>query len=478
MKTKLLVNKDSVNKKNVLTRKQAENTKKNKNHTSGRFFVTSAVAGAAVNTKFLKSIENFCEKENAKLIVLLGREHQAALSKQEYIYANEIYDLYQKGLAVTEYVFNKNLKAFDAQINPQQILPLTGIGRLGISDGKSSIIVASPKQHLLPLATGNAKYPRLLMSTGSLTVPNYQNNRIGKISEQDHVIGGLIVELKKDRFFIRQVQADADGSIISLGKRYFPTGEIQLERAEATVLGDIHAGRHCEKSLNAAFTVFDLVRPKRVINHDLFDGVSISHHLVGKVIERLNRPEHVNSLEKEINTCKNILKIIKDRSPADAKIYIIPSNHNEHLDRYLDEHRYLYDDLNTKLAHQLQLARMMGISNILQYAVDPYGDYYWPSRNDDFFVYGFNLNAHGDIGTNGSRGSPASLEKAYGKVIFGHTHTPSILHKAYGVGTMSLLRQGYNNGPSTWLNSLVNLYAGGLAEQIIIIEGEFSTLIS
>lgn len=463
-------NKDK--KKDFLTRQDAEKAKKYKNHTSGRFFVTSAVAGAEVDLNFLKSVETFCNKNNAKLIVLLMREHQAPLNKQEYIYAPEIYELYQRGLAVTEYVFNKNLRAMDAQLNPQQIMPLTGLNRYGIADGgKFSILVASPKQHMQCLPTGNDSYPRIMHSTGVITVPNYLKNRAGRISEQDHTIGGLIVEIKNDKFALRQVQSAQDGSFISLGVKYKPDGKTEKVRAEAFVMGDLHAGMHCQKTLNAWYEVFKEVQPKRIALHDIFDGLSISHHLINKPIERLNRPSHLSTLEAELATTKIVIDEIKKNAPKDAKVYIIPANHNEHLDKYLDEYRYVNDDTNVKLAHELQTLRMKGVKNILQFAIDRESSCIWLDRNSDFIVEGFNLNVHGDIGPNGSRGGPAGLELAYGKAIAGHSHTPGIRHKMIHVGTTSLLKLGYNKGPSSWLNASSNLYEGGLFEIIISVDG-------
>lgn len=460
--------------KDFLTREDAEKAKKYKNHTSGRFFVTAAVAGAEVDLNFLKSVENFCEKNKAKLIVLLMREHQTPLSKQEYIYAPEIFELYGRGLAVTEYVFNKNLRAMDAQLNPQQIMPLTGLNRYGISgEGKFSILVASTKQHMQVLPTGNESYPRIMHSTGVITVPNYLANRAGRMAEQDHTIGGLIVEISKDKFALRQVQSDNDGSFVSIGKRYFPDGRVEAERAEAFIMGDLHAGMHCEKTLKAWYQVFKEVQPKRIALHDIFDGLSISHHLSNKPIERMNRPENMASLQVELATTHAVLQEIKKNAPQDANLYIIPANHNEHLDRYLDEYRYIEDDLNVKIAHELQTLRMQGVKNVLKYAIDRDSDFVWLDRNSDFLVEGFNLNVHGDIGPNGSRGGPASLELAYGKAIAGHSHTPGIRHKMVHVGTTSKLKLGYNKGPSSWLNASSNLYKGGLFEIIISVEGNW-----
>lgn len=468
-----MVSKDkNKTKKATLTREEAEKIKKHKNHTSGRFFVTAAVAGAEVDINFLKSIENFCIKNKAKLIVLLMKQHQSPLKKQEYIYAPEIYELYQRGLAVTEYIFNKNIKAMDARLNPQQVMPLTGLNRYGITDdGKFSVLVASPKQHMQVLSTGNSSYPRILHSTGVITVPDYQENRIGRLSDQDHTIGGLVVEISKDKFAIRQVQAARDGSFVSVGTRYHPDGKIEPERAEMFVMGDLHAGMHSQPTLNAWYDLWKTVQPKRVALHDIFDGQSISHHLIKKPIERINRPEHFSTLEKELTTTKHVLGEIKNKLPKDSEVYIIPANHNEHLDRYLDEHRYINDDVNTKIGHELQTLRMQGVKNILQYALDQEGQYNWLDRDDDFIIEGFNINVHGDIGPNGSRGSPGSLELAYGRAIAGHSHTPGIRHKMVHVGTTSVRKMGYNRGPSSWLNASANLYKDGLFEIIVAIDG-------
>lgn len=473
-KNKLHIESNAKNKKDFLTRKDVENTRKYKNHTSGTFFVTAAVAGADVDQEFLKSVENFCVKNKAKLVVLLMRSHMPPLVKQDYIYAPEIQELYNRGLAVTEYVFHKNLHAMDAELNPQQILPLTGLNRYGISyDGKFSVIVASPKQHMKVIPTGNETCPRIIHSTGVMTIPDYQRNRIGRIAQQDHTIGGLVVEISKDKFFLRQVQSDKDGSFVSKGKRYLPTGEVTNERAEAFIMGDLHAGAQCDKTLENWYEVFEAVQPKRIAVHDLFDGPSISHHLIDKPIERLNRPENVSTLEKELATCKSLMSKILKKAPPDCNAYIIGSNHNEHLDRYLNEFRYVNDDANMAIAHELQTLRIKGVKNILQYAIDQEGKFIWLDRNTDFIVEGYNLNVHGDIGANGSRGSPSNLESAYGRAIAGHSHTPGIYHKMVHVGTTSKLRLSYNRGPSSWLNASALLYKGGLFEIVVSIDGNW-----
>ena len=42
-------------------------------------------------------------------------------------------------------------------------------------------------------------------------------------------------------------------------------------------------------------------------------------------------------------------------------------------------------------------------------------------RDEDYKIAGIELGAHGDKGPNGSRGSKASLENAYGRAVIGHS---------------------------------------------------------
>lgn len=459
-----------------LTREKAEKSRKFNESLYGRYFITAAVAGAPVDKKFLSTVEKFCEQKKAKLIVLLMRGHKRSLEPQDHIYTPEIEKLHKEGKAFVEYVFNSNLKALDVQVNPQQVLPLTGLTRYGVDkDKRYSVLVASPRQHMKILPSGNGLHPRMLHSTGAITLPDYQKNRLGRISTQDHVVGGLFVTLDKSQFHLTQVQADVDGSMVLYGKRHFPDGSVVEERAESFVMGDLHAGFDCPKTMQAWYEVFAATKPKRVFLHDIMDGVSISHHLEHKPIDRLSRPHELATLEKELLVVGKKLAEIKSKMPEDSELNIVASNHApDHLVRYLDEGRYLTDHVNYALAHELMNLRIKGSDNILRDAIDPDKNYNWLDRNDDYVVEGFNLAVHGDRAANGSRGSPAALEKTYGKGISGHTHTPEIVHRWVVAGTSTKLRLSYNSGASSWLNASVLLYKGGLFQIVISIDGKWT----
>lgn len=187
-----------------------------------------------------------------------------------------------KSKFATEFTFNSHLKAIEAHINPQQINPLTGLKRLRIHKYtennqpgaeikrlKTSVIVAHSKQMLEVVPTGNESHPRLIHSTGAITTPSYLRNRIGMIANEDHKLGGLIIEIKGGVFWVRQVQFDVkDGSFVDLGVRYHANGKAVPERAEAFKMGDVHPGHHDDGALNAIYRLWDIIKPKRIFLED------------------------------------------------------------------------------------------------------------------------------------------------------------------------------------------------------------------
>jgi hypothetical protein len=97
-------------------------------------------------------------------------------------------------------------------------------------------------------------------------------------------------------------------------------------------------------------------------------------------------------------------------------------------------------------------------------------------RNSSYKVKGgWELGQHGDIGSNGSRGSLLQFRQLNTKIVVGHYHSPGRKDGAMAVGTSTKLRVGYNNGPSTWLQSHVIIHSDGRAQHINFINGEFTT---
>ena len=171
---------------------------------------------------------------------------------------------------------------------------------------------------------------------------------------------------------------------------------------------------------------------------------------------------------------KNVLQEIYDNAPEDAELIATASNHPEHVQKYLDEGRYINDcKQNYKLAHRMIVDSLDGL-NPLQKYLDPEKHMRWTDQNEDYFVEGVQMNAHGHLGVNGSRGSKQGHELSYGAVMTAHTHTPSIYHSAFCVGHTTIDRHGYNNGPNSWILCSGAVYKGGLMQLYMIIKGKAS----
>lgn len=428
-----------------------------------------------------QAVQNFLKRNKAELVLLPMPAHVRALKKQPSHYDPKLKPFRDK--FSTEFTFNRHLKAIEAHINPQQINPITGLKRLRIHKYtpdsqpgseikriKTSVIVAHSKQMLEVVPTGNDSHPRIVHSTGAITEPSYLRNRIGMIANEDHKLGGLIVEIKGDVFWIRQVQFDVqNGSFVDLGVRYHANGKATPERAEAFKMGDIHPGHEDKNALKAIYELWDIIKPKRIFLEDFFDGSSISHHLANKRLSKARLPNQFLDLPSEIECAANVLGEVVGKAPKDAEIIATASNHPEHVNRYLEEARYINDcKANYDIGHRMVVMALDGKNPLKEY-LDPHSKMNWTNENQDYFVEGVQMNSHGHLGVNGSRGNKIGHELAHGNVMVAHSHTPSVFHDCFTVGHTTQPRHGYNNGPSSWILCSGAVYKGGQKQLYMII---------
>ncbi len=447
-----------------------------------RYFVTCATANATVDKKFLAAIQNWCDEENGELIVLLGPPHRGSGPRNEAVYDKVLQPLLDSGHATVEFAFNKNLQAIDAQLNPQQLNPLTGMDHYGVSHktGASSVIFGHPIQVSKPQAVGVATLPRILWTTGALTRPNgYQYNRIGKIAESRHVLGGLIVEIDGPIYHARHVQADKKGSFVTLGRRYFADKKSKEERPLFMKLGDIHVGFEDALSEKATTRLLHQLRPHSLRLEDLIDFESISHHTHKDPIAISKRK--FKTLDSELQAVQAYLLGLGELRETGVvdRISCTHSNHSpDHLMRYLKEWRFIDDGAdNTRTGVKIMnMVLNDGLSDqdLLAALVDPSGICEWPRLDTSERIEGFEVNCHGHLGINGSRGSPGSVYKAFGPCAVGHSHTPGVYPgPVLYSGTYGIIRRSYVKGSTTALNAHTVIYKGGHFEIINIIEGRY-----
>lgn len=437
-----------------------------------RWIITAAQYGATPFHKQLDAMERYAKENDAQIgiIPINGQYRDEPLHEriQEYT------------IIGGDYALSKHLHISQFNINAQHINPLTGLRRFG--QAKKSFIVGSPKQQLEHVANSPRANARALMSTGVCTLPHYKDNRIGNIASHDHIQGGLIVEVDDDTgvFYARQFQSKHDGSFIDLSRMYLPKGRSKTVRPEFLVAGDIHEDEIDESAYRAFIQQVQTYKPKRVVLHDIFNGSSINPHEVGKIMGRAQRARHGKlSLGAELYSLGQRLEDLEKHLPKDTTVYVVKSNHDLFLDRYLESGRFTGDPENVQLSVKLAYAMIDGKDPLQTGIKEVYGHLSkrikFLSLDSDLEVFGWQLGMHGHIGPSGSRGSMNSMEYSLGKGVVAHNHSAAILRQLYRAGTMSILNPKYTDGSTNnWTHSNVLGYSKNQAQVITSINGKYT----
>ena len=438
-----------------------------------RFIITTAVSGKEIDENAFNSLKTFEEFEDAMILIQPCEDVASRNSIFDYELDRRLRDC---GFAFKDLYLNRKFFLSSIGVSAKQINPLTGLERL--AQAKGSMALASPKQYLNFVANSNTKMPRALMTTGAITVADYSTDksmsqRTSYLAEFDHIMGALIVEIEDDRIFhFRQVQFDDDGSFYDLGWKYNPDGTVEEAKETTCVFGDTHVGSHCLQVDEVLQELTEYVNCSEVIVHDLFDNRFNNHHDVHKpVLRGMLAREGKTKLMHEGEITAQWLDEWSARIP---KLTIVKSNHDEALERYIDEGRWKDDPENLYDALDLVKARMDGEDPLEHLITQKVGlktpdKINWLNRDEDYIIYGIENGAHGDKGGNGSRGSLRGIEKSYHKATVGHSHTAGIWREVYQVGTSTVLKLSYNVGPSSWTNTMCIQYPNGQRQLVNII---------
>lgn len=443
-----------------------------------KFVITTAVTGCSVHQKFYESIKKYCEKNNAKLLILVSTD-PAHTRQSEWGTVDST--LKRESIVLEDTKLNSNVFLSTIKLSAKHIDPTTGLGRIGQRNG--TFIYASPKQRLKAVPTSNMSMPYFMMTTGAITVADYNSKeymsqRTAYIAEHDHVLGAVIVEIEDDKIYhFRQIQANSNGHFHDLGFKYMPSG-ISKSRPEAFVLGDWHAGETDPGARKSWFDISKDLNPKRIFLHDAFDGLSINHHESHNKLLKAKRAENGQLCLKD--ELEILARDLDDMAEITDEIVIVKSNHDQFLERYLQEAKYIYDPQNHKLSLHLSLLMLDGKDPLKEHIngiIKPstFKKVKWLSIDEDYIIDGIQCGAHGHLGSNGARGSLRSMEAAYGNSVTGHSHTPEILRGAWCVGTSSKLKLEYNKGASSWLHSSCLIYKGGFRQLINSIDGKWKS---
>jgi len=472
-----------------------------------RFLVTYAQNNTPTHKKFFSNVKKYALKHDAGIHVIAGRYKNptsvGTAIKTELWHPDVVPYLDAARHDIHKYVSIMS----DIKIQPTAVNPMTGLQAMS---GINSCIFGHPKVQMEMIPVLEESKPKMMVTTGSCTISNYTDSKAGKKGEFHHQLGFVIVEIQDDEtFYMRQVTADDDGNFSDLFydvkfkgeeelikfnskadkddwlEKYFNDKPSKLvgdsivtkkQKIEACVLGDLHYGHHDQEVLDKTHEFMGDLKPKHVVLHDVFDGYSISHHAMkDPFIQYGKEVNGTNDLKKEVDELMGGLKPFKKYK----NVVIVRSNHDDFLDRWLKNGDWkkqptyknspLYMEYSGILLrqHAETPENVMGI--IPELISKKFPKFKTLGRKDSYRVLDWEVGQHGDLGTNGSRGSLMQFRKLNTKIIVGHYHSPGRKDGALAVGTTTKLRVGYNQGPSSWLQSHVIIHQNGKVQHINFI---------
>lgn len=447
-------------------------------------YVITSYQGGEYNLGFLNVLENYCEYNDAELIILHSpnkSDNSERISELDRYIVSDNFDI------------NKYITVY-SQLNISKTAesPLSGLESL--SKGKSLIVGHSSLEFKMLPSFGNS-HPLMMTSTGSISIPDYKlTTKAGAKADHNHSYSAIVLELDNqlDIYHFRVLNAEDDGNFYDLDKYYTKTQVLENQRIDALILGDEHWGEHDENVYRATYlnedSIVKTLKPRTLVRHDALSFNQASgHHSRNSFLTRFRMNHNGdNDVFKELLNTTNYIK--ETTFDFVENNILVDSNHHSHLTRWLSESNTTYDYSNALIFHFLMYHTLNNIVTGGSVDVSPFELFYrnyvkdeivnsktkFLGDNDSYLIHGIECGLHGHVSINGGAGSPTSFGNRWPvKVITAHTHTPSIKKGAYCVGTSSKLKLSYTSGGSTWLQGHCCIHENGKRQLIFIIKGKY-----
>lgn len=471
-------------------------------HRRRRFIFTGAQNDAPVHQGFWENLKVYADYIGAEIVVgpwTYETQWWSENNPTSRSYAGEL----GRHLCFGEMSIGSDLM-FCGQMNtlPTATRPISDL--MNYSRNRWAIFPHS-KQALLSVPTTDPHVQaKQIMTTGACTVPKVIARKAGLKSIFHHVIGAVIVEIDGDGdIFSRHLHADVNGAFYDFDVRVSAGKITRGHRVKGITWADIHRAKMQRANAIAAFgydprerkivtknNMLDQLRPEYCFYHDTFDNESRNAHHIGDnaySYEMAYRGR--DSVMFEVLDAANFLwRTIR----PDTKSFVIASNHDLGLEKYVRSGRYRNDGINVRygmqledayleyrerVAHALDSGQRPPTFDLFEHAarlalgksLDPVR---WVHDGQSFFLDDVQVGHHGFRGSNGSLGSITGFARLGVRMSIADKHAPAKLDGLCVAGAMEL-HHGYNKGPSSWAVSHILQYQDGHRTIVTMQNGKY-----
>jgi hypothetical protein len=381
----------------------------------------------------------------------------------------------------------------DLDILPTAVRPLSGLESY---TGRASGVFPHPKISMEPVASGKHEGTKHNYTTGTVTQRNYIQRKAGMKAEFHHCYGALLVEVDhKGTWFVRQINADSDGSFQDLDTRVAAGLVTEGHRVDSIYWGDGHAAEANKPMVALAFDnggIKDALRPRADFIGDVISFKSRSHHdMKDPHVMYQRKQQGLGCVKTEVAGAALWLNRMLR---TDCQTYSVYGNHERHLGRWLKEADARFDPVNALFWSELQAATFKHIRDTDLYLEPNYLELaiktaYPNSRvldqvkflmEDEITIRceehggGVRCDIHGDRGANGSRGTPMGFTKMGRKVNIGDKHSAGIWDGVHVAGTFEEIdNNDWTRGDGSWSYSHIVLYPNGKRAIITCYNGKW-----
>lgn len=347
-------------------------------------------------------------------------------------------------------------------------------------NGRQSNVVPHAKMEMRSVPSMVDEATKFNYTTGTVSQCNYIQKRAGIMAESAHQPGALLVEVDANgAWFVRMLEIGQNNEIMDVGPDgcsgivATPDGVSEEAVVEAITWGDVHVAEMHVWVRDLCWGtggMLDTLRPNFQFIHDIFSMRSRNHHEENDFHSKVRRYlMDEASVDDELQATADFLA--DDATRQWTQTIIVPSNHHDHLLRWLNEADFRLDPANARIFCWLQYNLLDAIErgnttfNVLEF--DLRGRTELKNTvfldNEESFVIcktfdgGVECGIHGHLGPNGARGSTKGYNRLGRRINKGHDHDAARNGRVMSSGACSLSFD-YARGPNSYSISHIITY--------------------